>query len=449
MLTLAVRDNAKIAAVNKANSICSRGRSGLTLGTVLIYCLLFSRLAGKSCLSAFVEYVWRAQMVVVATTVILGIPFSVWRRSRQRTCHDSNELPLQVRVCLAGLLCVGITSCVAQENWLGNLAFLLVFAGMVYLLCVSGADLVRGISRELCIDLAVLPLCFVAIGSITFIMYGISWSGTSTGSEGRFNGLYTDSIIASQMFGLTCLLLFWKIVHRRSRKVWVYWVLFSIAILCLVLTRTRTAILATPVGMIICLYAAMRNSAAAMPRRRARAILGLLVLLLVVSAIWVTGQEADTDTAKEYLRISGDLEDTIRARSKYWELGTGNLSITNIFGKGPLAKFGGGLSTQESGYVREQNMHNAFLSVFQFYGWPGGILFIIFLVSVGLTFWKRRDPYATLGLSLLAFGLVQSLTENWLLSFGTPLDAYSWFILGLTLTHGPSNSKFEITTNRY
>ncbi len=448
MLTLAVRNNTRTAVIEKAKSFASQGRRRLTFGTVLIYCLLFSGLVGKSYLFTLDRYVWRVQMSVVTATVTVGLLLSIWKRSQRRICHHSSELPLQVKACLAGLLSVGILSCVAQENWLGNLAFLLVFAGMVYLLCVSGADLVGGISRERCIDIALVPLGFMAVGSAASLMLGYSWSRSQVISTFRFNGLYSDAIVAGQMFGLTCLLLFWSILHTRSKKVWGYWALLSIAILCLVLTRTRTDILATPIGMITCLSAAMCSSVAAIPRRRARAILGLLVLLLVISSIWLTQPGIDTGRATEHLRVAGDYEDILRSRAEYWQTGKGNLSITNLFGKGPLAKFGGQLSTQSSTYVRELNMHNAFLSVFQFYGWPGGVLFIIFLLLVGGTFLKRRDPYATLGLSLLAFGLVQCLTENWLLSFGTPVDAYSWFILGLTLTQNSSNSRFEIADNR-
>ena len=42
-------------------------------------------------------------------------------------------------------------------------------------------------------------------------------------------------------------------------------------------------------------------------------------------------------------------------------------------------------------------------------------------------------PRSALGSSVLVYGLVQAVGENWLLSIGTPLDAYSWLILGLTL----------------
>ena len=440
MPRVAFRDNAKIAAACKANSGSLARRRGLTFGAVLIYCLLLSGLVGKSHLFFLTGYVWRVQMAVVAAAVIVGVLFSVWKRSQRRTCQHGSELPLGVKACLGGLLAVAIGSCVVQENWLGNLAFLFVFAGMVYIVFVNGADLMRGISKNRCIDLALLPLCIMVVGSLPSIVLD---------SRERFFGLYYGAIVAGQMFGLTCLLLFWKIIHTQSKKVWAYWALLSIAILCLVLTRTRTDIFGTPVGMIICLYAAMRKGAAAILRRRAQAILGLLVLLLAISSIWLTGQEVDTDTAKEYLRISGDYDDVTSTRLGSWETGMRNVSYRNIFGKGPLARFGSKLSTQESGYVRELSSCNSYLAVFQAYGWPGGILFIIFLVSVGSTFLKRRDPYATLGLSLLVFGLVNSTSENWLLSFGSSFDVYSWFILGLTLTYNSSNSSFGIADNRY
>ena len=165
---------------------------------------------------------------------------------------------------------------------------------------------------------------------------------------------------------------------------------------------------------------------------------------MLISSLWLTLWGIDTGHAKEYLRITGELDYILRNRLIYWQAGLGQISLKNIFGDGPLAKFGGQLTTKHSGYDRDLNMHNAYLSVFQYYGWPGGILFIIFLASVGRTFLKRRDPYAALGLSLLAFGLLQCMTENWLLSFGIPGDAFSWFILGLTLTHNSSNNRYQI-----
>jgi hypothetical protein len=451
MLRVALRGNDRIAAVDKARSVARLGRREVPLGAWVVYCLLFSGIVGKSHLFLLRGYVWKLQMAVVAATVVIGLILSIRRHSLTQTGQDSSELPLCIKTCLMGLLCVSTISCVAQEDVLGNLAYLLVFAGMVYLLWVRGVDLLRGVSGERCMNIALAPLCFMAVSSLMLLPSGAGWASYREELSGvRFKGMYSDSIVAGQMFGLTCLLLFWSLLHTRSRKVWGYWALFLIAILCLVLTRTRTDAMGTAIGMIICLSATMWSHTAAIPRRRARALFA--ALLLVILSFWLTRPEIDTGSVTEYLRVSGDPDEILRSRLEYWQTGIGNLSITNVLGKGPLAKFGGtlgGPSSQGSGYVRELNAHNSFLSVFQFYGWPGGLLFIVFLIAVGGTFVRRKDPYAILGLSLLAFGFVQCLTENWLLSFGTPLDVYSWFILGITLRHDPLSAVCATNNSRH
>lgn len=448
MPQVAFRGNDRSAAINKGHRVASPNRQEVTVAALLIYCLLFSGMVGKSHLFLLRGYVWRLQMVVVAATVVIGLVFSIWKRSERQIYQGGSELPVRIKTCLIALLCVGIMSCVAQEDIPGNFAYLLVFAGMVYLLCARGVDLLRGVSRERCMNIALAPPCIMAVGSLMLLPFGSSWASYREEFSGvRFKGTYSDSIIAGQMFGVTCLLLFWSILHTRSAKGFWYWVLFLAAILCLVLTRTRTDIVGTAVGMTVCLAAAMRSRTTAISRRRARAILGLLALLVVMSTIWLFHAGIDTGRATEYLRIGGDLDQTIQNRLAFWDMGARSLSVVNIFGAGPLAKFGGHLSTQGSTYDAALNAHNAVLSVFQYYGWPGGVLFIVFLVVVGDTFVRRRDPYAVLGLSLLAFGCVQSISENWLLSFGTPVDAYSWFILGVTLAPAPSARECVVAHN--
>jgi hypothetical protein len=449
MPTVAFRNSARTAAVGKANSVRSPGWHRVTPGALLIYCLLFSGIVGKSHLFLLLRQLcWRVQMAVVAVTVMIGLILHIQKHSLTRIGRGGGELPLRIKACLTGLLCIGISSCIAQEDVLGNLAFLLVYAGMVYLLCVRGADLLESVSRKRCMDIALVPLGLMVVSSLILARSSLSWASYHEELSGvRFKGIYSDAIIAGQMFGLTCLLLFWSILHTRSVKRFWHWVLLPIAGVCLVVTRTRTDIVGTTVGMTVCLVAAMRSRTAAMPRHRARAILGVLALLVIMSAIWLWHAPIEAGRGAEYLRISGDLDRTLQNRLEYWETGASNVALTNVFGQGPLAKFGGQLSTQRSTYDRELNAHNAILSFFQYYGWPGGVLFIIFLVSVGDTFMRRRDPYAVLGLSLLAFGCVQCIGENWLLSFGTPVDAYSWFILGLTLTYKSPSTTHVVVGN--
>lgn len=403
------------------------GHHGLSLGVVLVCCLLFSRIAGKSYLSSVVGNVWQMQMAVVCVSVFVGFFYCLASRYCNKGRNCNYNFPGLVKACLIALFVTCVSSCLAQKNWTGNLIYLLVFAGMVYLLCLNGSVLLDGISRFISIEIVTAPLVLMAFISLVFPPRGITHI--------RFSGFYCDPIVAGQMFGLTCLVMFWCILHLESGRRLGYLIFLPFALLCLTLTRTRTGLLGTSIGMTICLLTAMRAGTASISRQRAQFYLIVLTVVLGFSAIWTTRQYLDLNRTKEYLRVSGDLDDILRNRADYWQTGTKYLSIANVLGKGPLAKFGNSLSTRDSGYVRDENTHNAFLSVFQFYGWSGGILFITFLLSVGTVYYKRRDPYAVLGSSLITFGFVQCLTENWLLSFGTPIDAYSWLIFGITLPH--------------
>ena len=377
------------------------------------------------------------QMATVVVLVGAGLFYSLSRRPQWQSSGGS--LSLHVKACLALLLFWGTTSCAVQENWLGNMAFLLVHAGMVYLLFLIGAESMCGSSKMRCIDLALVPLCLIVIVSVALFALGPS----RLSFEGRFHGLYRNAIIAGQMFGLTSLLLLWRALHAQRRS-WVGWVLFSLTIPCLVVTRTRTDILGAFTGMLTCSLSTMRNGTDAMLWRRTRVILASCVLLALASVAWMTRPGADISSIRDYFRMSGDSDDILRSRYEYWQTGLGKLSMENALGEGPLAKYAGQLSGERSGYVAERNMHNAFLSMSQYYGWPGGLLLIIFIVSVVGTLVKRKDPYATLGLSLLALGLTNCLSENWLLTFATPFDVYSWFLLGLVLREPRSFGEFAV-----
>jgi len=310
-------------------------------------------------------------------------------------------------------------------------------------LCVIGAESMCATSKMRCIDVALVPLSLMAIASMAIYVSGPS----RLSFEGRFHGLYRNAIIAGQMFGLTSLLLFWRALHAQRRS-WIGWALFSVTLPCLLVTRTRTDILGTLIGLLTCSLSAMYNSTEAALWRRTRVVLACCVLLTMAFVAWMTRPGADINPLRDYFRMSGDRDDILRARYEYWQTGLGKLSMENVLGEGPLAKYAGQLSRDQSGYVVEGNMHNAFLSMSQYYGWPGAVLLIIFMASLVGALVKRKDPYATLGLSLLALGLTNCLSENWLLTFATPLDVYSWFVLGIALRRPRSTSEFAANSGR-
>jgi len=434
---LTFRNRERAASAVGANSLGSLRDSSVALGVVLVNCLLLSGLLGKSDLFTMDRRVWRVQMAVVAGTVIVGLVLGIWKRSGQWGGHSGRRLPLQIRACLAGLLAAGILSSVAQEHWAENLAFFAVFAGMVQLLCIDNANWTRSMSKERCVDIVLVPLCIMSVGGLLLLLMGSRWASSRLITQFRFDGLYCDPIICGQMSGVTSLLLFWRILFTRAERRWYHWLLLAATLLCLVLTRTRTDIVGTPVGMCTCLILAGFGGAPGIARRRARVVLAALAMVVLISPLLLAHAGMDRGRAAAYLRMEDSLQDTVRNRAPYWQMGLGTIALSNVFGEGPLAKFGGQLSVARSTYSGDLNAHSAVLSVFQYYGWPGGILFIVFLLSAAHSLIRRKDPFAALGLSLLAFGCVQCISENWLLSFGTPLDAYSWFILGLALAREP------------
>jgi O-antigen ligase len=157
----------------------------------------------------------------------------------------------------------------------------------------------------------------------------------------------------------------------------------------------------------------------------------ICLLLPGIAVVLVLGGVVQTEDVREFTRTSGDIDQVFSARMTYWEMGASDISLSNPFGTGPLTRFGGTASLDRSGYTREENPHNAFLSAFQCYGWLGGALFVIFLITLFWTMLRRSDATAVLGASIMVFGIVQCITENWLLSFGTPSDLYSWLLLGI------------------
>jgi len=163
-----------------------------------------------------------------------------------------------------------------------------------------------------------------------------------------------------------------------------------------------------------------------------------VAIVALTASIFV---KVDVASAREYLRVEGDLETTIADRQVYWERGLERVTVVNVLGTGPLGKFSSGGPLFGYAYDRESNAHNTFLSVVQYYGVPAGVLCVVFIILLFATLLRRKDELSILGLSLLTFGLAQSVSENWLLSFGTPSDLYSWLILGLTCASRPDTAR--------
>jgi len=348
--------------------------------------------------------------------VLLGGRFSI----------GNSELKLRLKICLFLMLLFGIFSCCAQTFFLMNLTFLATHASAIMILFILGPQLMAKKNKDRFLNFVLVPLVVIAVLSISIF--------AGNRDNGRLQGLYGNAIIAGQMFGITSILLFWKILYHSKEKTKLLWFLFIVSMLGLLITRTRTDIAGLFVGITVCLSVAFRHTDMEMSRKRAKRLVLVFMPLSIAVLFWIAAAKFELSPVRQYLRLGENVKETIKDRQVYWERGLERITINNIFGNGPLDKFGDDVSLSRSNYDIDSNAHNALLSVVQYYGWPGGLLFVLFLIVLFSVFLSRRDSHSILGISILAFGVVQCISENWLLSFGTPLDLYSWFLLGWCLS---------------
>lgn len=404
------------------------------VGGMLICAFLVISLVGKSYLFAVYRTLWTVQMIATVAIVAVSLVYGLFVTFRNSAGIRQPRPPVRLIRCLQIMLFLAVASCCAQEAWLENIAFLAVHAGLIYVLFVRGAELTAAIKRLRFLDMLLIPLIGLSVLSVIAYVSGAGWS--SHGS--RLNGLYANAIIAGQMMGITSILLFWRVLHKSGGRSAIWWVILLVVLVGVVLTRTRTDIAATLIGMIACLMMALRRGNLGLPNPTAKRLTLALVLLITATVTALINAEVEVGPARTYLRLGEDVEETISDRHEYWITGIDRICLSNVFGNGPLDKFKKGASLQGSGYDRDSNSHNALFSVVQYYGIAGGVLFLVFLALLLGSFLRKKDSLSILGVSLLAFGLVQCVSENWLLSFGTPADVYSWLILGLTLAQAPS-----------
>jgi len=400
----------------------SNSRSAL-IGLLLVYALLSTSLIGKSYLFAMYRSLWTIQMILTVGLIAVLWLYLLFAFLSGRLSLGNSGVKLRLKLCLFFMMLFGIFSCCAQEDIWMNMAFLATHASSIMILFILGPQLIADKNRERFLNFVLVPLVIIALLNISVFL------GNS--SNGRLHGLYGNAIIAGQMLGITSILLFWKILYHPRQKTKLLWLLFIVSMFGLIMTRTRTDIAGVFVGITACLLAAIWHANMEMSRKRAKRLVLVFIPLSIVTLFWVIAAEFEFVAVREYLRLGVNVKETIQDRQIYWERGYERITIANFFGNGPLDKFGDDVSLSHSKYDADSNAHNALFSVIQFYGWPGGFLFVLFLLLLLSVFLSKQDCYSVLGISILAFGLVQCISENWLLSFGTPCDLYSWFILGI------------------
>lgn len=405
---------------------CTYQKRTSRIGPLLILAILTTSLVGKSVLVRFAPVLWTLQMAATALLIVVAVIYDGVAHIRDR--GYSEEFPVHIQALGVMLLVSCVVSCVLQSNWEANLIYFLIYGCTVYLLFCRGSGLLSQPGRLKSTDLIMLlPATMAVIGLLLFSM-GVF----SSSRQGRLQGVYVSSIVAGQMIGLTAVVFLWRLLFFPPKYSWRWWGIFALLVIALLLTRTRTSLLAFFVGSSCCIVLWRLSHMGTRKTWQRYSLQCTLFCVLAGGVLLALSGIVNPEWVKDFTRTEGDLEGVVASRLEYWERGVEYVSVTNVFGSGPLDKYGGSLSTQESGYVRDQNSHNAILSAFQYYGVLGASGFILLLIALLHTYIKRSDALGVLGITVIGFGIVQCISENWLLSFGTPVDLYSWFLLGLT-----------------
>ncbi len=280
-------------------------------------------------------------------------------------------------------------------------------------------------------------------GLHTFLVILIAWAllgmaisvaapGLNPAYDGyiRFRGASGNVGDAAENLSFGILLGVWFVQSFQAKK---YYRLCAILmIIALILTRTRSVLL----GMTVALpFLLCHNPVRGLSRRNLGLLVGggmAIALVLLVGSL----DETRWNEARTYLRLE-EKDDT---RSAYFLRGWEKIKERPAFGHGPMSKFGGQNVVTQSAYSSLNDPHNVFLLLAQYYGWPGAVLFSVYLLSCAAPF-LRPSPNLVrpLMLSVLLWGAVISLASGWLLSFGMPADRLSYIMLGFGLASLPPN----------
>jgi O-antigen ligase len=201
---------------------------------------------------------------------------------------------------------------------------------------------------------------------------------------------------AGEVAGLMTLLWLCRLVsHRRALAVLVP------AVIVLVLTHTRTALLAMIVGLLVA------GASLLLARRRVRRIFAAILILVVVIGVPASPLLTHWLARGENAQQIGDLT----GRTKAWSAVLAvHRPITNaIFGSGLSNDAVNGSSSSENGLP----IDSSWISIYQDQGIVGEVLVGVILILLLLTAlcWAR-GPTRALALFLIVYCLIAGITES-------------------------------------
>lgn len=326
--------------------------------------------------------------------------------------------------------------CIIQPNAYANLIYLLVFAANVFVcFYVVPSFLLPNFGMRAVLFFAV-PICLTNLANLACGVLGVPGSYFM----GRLRGFSINTLEASVLGWVGIVLALWIIInsHLKSRCAW----LFSVSSLGVVLlSRTRSYILAALIGSSVILASFLRADKTYSRQIRVLLIIAIVFPFLMLLITAVGSIDQSLESACEYLRVSGSMDEILSARMVHWQAGLQHAQQYPVFGRGPMAKFGDTTDPTVNTYQMESCYCNTWLTMAQSYGIPGMVLFILFVLTMFLSSVNGLGMMPLLSRSLLVAGLSSSFSATWLVSFGDVGDRAIWLMMGLALAVQKSKTR--------
>ncbi len=275
--------------------------------------------------------------------------------------------------------------------------------------------------------LGLLTICVIlGIGSFFCYFWGINYmSNQSTGdavldfqgSAGGFGGLLIQSISLGMISGMGALYMFYRsIIQSQKPKKW-YYVMVVALLLTTLVSASRSALLASVMGMLVMLYQMNKKQG-----KFLQVIMGIVLVLMLTYPLWesfASGMTKKTETGTE-LGAYG-------SRTVKWMARATEFSSNPVTGIG-FAAVDGHLDDIGVGGVVEPG--SSWLCILSMTGIIGFFLFVMILLKPFNYLRKHPSPYNALLLGLMAFICMHMISEGYIFAGGGFGCFLAWIILG-------------------
>ena len=242
----------------------------------------------------------------------------------------------------------------------------------------------------------------VIVVILASVVLGLLISPGTAMPDGRLNGIIWPiwatgvAHFAGEIVGLTTLLWLCRLVsHRRALAIVVP------AVIVLVVTHTRTALLAMAVGLLVA------GASLLIARRRVRRALAVALLVVVVVGVPAAPLLTHWAARGENTQQLGDLT----GRTSAWSavLAVHRPTTNVIFGSGLSNDAVNGSTGPENGHA----IDSSWISIYQDQGIVGDVLVaLIFVLLLVTAFCRTRGPTRALALFLIVYCLIAGINET-------------------------------------